>query len=80
MEAHVGVKNKTRTIDLTKPDPDVVIHKNRVSDLKIAFGQVTEKNLELIRTLNLAIFPVIYNDGFYHKLMIYEKFCRLGKR
>jgi len=31
----------------------------------VSFGQVTEKNVEQLRKLNLAVFPVRYNNKFY---------------
>ena len=34
----------------------------------ISFGPITEKNIEQIRKLNLAVFPVRYNDKFYTDL------------
>jgi len=34
----------------------------------IKFGTVTEKNVEQLRKLNLAVFPVRYNDQFYSDL------------
>lgn len=34
----------------------------------ISFGGVTEKNVEQLRKLNLAVFPVKYNDKFYSDL------------
>jgi GNAT superfamily N-acetyltransferase len=34
----------------------------------IKFGTVTEKNVEQLRKLNLAIFPVRYKDQFYTDL------------
>ena len=34
----------------------------------ISFGPVTEKNVEQVKKLNLAVFPVRYNDKFYADL------------
>mmetsp|Transcript_43313 Transcript_43313/g.72017 ORF Transcript_43313/g.72017 Transcript_43313/m.72017 type:complete len:179 (-) Transcript_43313:183-719(-) len=34
----------------------------------IKFGTVTEKNVDQLRKLNLAVFPVRYNDKFYSDL------------
>ncbi|KAL3922825.1 MAG: hypothetical protein SGPRY_004425 [Prymnesium sp.] len=34
----------------------------------ISFGSVTEKNVEQLRKLNLAVFPVRYNDKFYQDM------------
>mmetsp|Transcript_15344 Transcript_15344/g.36825 ORF Transcript_15344/g.36825 Transcript_15344/m.36825 type:complete len:171 (+) Transcript_15344:66-578(+) len=34
----------------------------------ISFGSVTEKNVEQLRKLNLAVFPVRYNDKFYQDI------------
>jgi len=48
-------------------------------ELKISFGQFTEKNADLLRTLNLAIFPVQYHNWFYQALVQYTKYTRLGR-
>eukprot|EP00966_Prymnesium_polylepis_P336431 7391572-Prymnesium_polylepis.2 len=37
----------------------------RSAQKHISFGQVTEKNVEQLRKLNLSVFPVRYNDKFY---------------
>ena len=34
----------------------------------ISFGEVTPKNVEQLRKLNLAVFPVRYNEKFYNDL------------
>ena len=47
-------------------------------ELKIALGNITDKNVELVRTLNLHTFPVQYNPMFYKTLLSYEKYIRLG--
>ena len=47
-------------------------------ELKISIGHITEKNVELMRTLNLHTFPVQYNPTFYKTLRSYEKYIRLG--
>jgi hypothetical protein len=33
--------------------------------IEITFTDITDKNVEQLRKLNLAIFPVRYNDKFY---------------
>ena len=33
--------------------------------LPVVFGPITDKNVEQVKTLNRAIFPVKYNDKFY---------------
>lgn len=35
---------------------------------QLSFGEVTPKNVEQLRKLNLAIFPVRYNEKFYNDL------------
>lgn len=35
---------------------------------QISFGDVSPKNIEQVRKLNMAIFPVKYNDKFYNDL------------
>jgi len=47
-------------------------------ELKIAFGTINEKNLDLVRTLNLHTFPVQYNPMFYTALISYDKYTRLA--
>ena len=36
--------------------------------LPVVFGPITEKNVEQVKTLNRAIFPVKYNDKFYSEV------------
>ena len=38
------------------------------SQKHISFGEVTEKNVDQVRKLNLAVFPVRYNEKFYNDL------------
>lgn len=52
----------------------------KAKELNVSYGSVTEKNIELVRTLNLAIFPVTYASGFYQTLPSYNKYSRLGKQ
>ena len=45
----------------------------------ISFGDVNTKNVEQLRKLNLAVFPVRYNDKFYADLATtHGKFTQLG--
>uniref|UniRef100_A0A7S3BM43 N-acetyltransferase domain-containing protein n=1 Tax=Haptolina ericina TaxID=156174 RepID=A0A7S3BM43_9EUKA len=48
----------------------------------ISFGQVTEKNIEQLRKLNLAVFPVRYSNKFYTDIVASaqkkEEFTCLG--
>jgi len=39
--------------------------KRKKKDLSIRFGEVTKDNVGQLRELNLAIFPVVYNEKFY---------------
>ena len=49
------------------------------SQKHISFGEVTEKNVDQVRKLNLAVFPVRYNDKFYADLATtHGKFTQLG--
>ena len=49
------------------------------SQKHISFGEVTEKNIDQVRKLNLAVFPVRYNDKFYADLATtHGKFTQLG--
>ena len=34
----------------------------------ISFGELSPKNVDQLRKLNLAVFPVRYNDKFYNDL------------
>ena len=34
----------------------------------ISFGEISSKNIEQVRKLNLAVFPVKYNEKFYNDL------------
>ena len=36
--------------------------------LPVVFGPITDKNVEQVKTLNRAIFPVKYNDKFYSEV------------
>ncbi len=45
-------------------------------DLKVALGNYNEKQMELLRTFNSAIFPVKYAIDFYRNLS--EKYTKLG--
>jgi ribosomal protein S18 acetylase RimI-like enzyme len=36
---------------------------------KVGFADVTEKNIELVRILNTAMFPVKYRESFYEQLL-----------
>lgn len=38
-------------------------------EVPLGFGEVTEKNVELVRILNTAMFPVRYQDRFYEELV-----------
>ncbi len=45
------------------------------------FGDLTEKNIGLLRLLNQSIFPVRYNDKFYKDLLLpgREELTKLGR-
>eukprot|EP00455_Lapot_gusevi_P006803 TRINITY_DN1291_c0_g1_i4.p1 TRINITY_DN1291_c0_g1~~TRINITY_DN1291_c0_g1_i4.p1 ORF type:complete len:173 (+),score=52.89 TRINITY_DN1291_c0_g1_i4:57-575(+) len=45
----------------------------RRRELDITFGNITEKNVEQLRRLNIAIFPVRYNDKFYQTDILKEE-------
>mmetsp|Transcript_66498 Transcript_66498/g.77165 ORF Transcript_66498/g.77165 Transcript_66498/m.77165 type:complete len:160 (+) Transcript_66498:32-511(+) len=51
---------------------------SKTKDLPIAFGRITDKNTELVRALNLAVFPVVYQSSFYQSLPNYDNFTRLA--
>ena len=50
----------------------------KTKDLSVSFAPFNKKNEELLRTLNLAIFPVQYHNWFYQALTTYEKYTKLG--
>mmetsp|Transcript_28645 Transcript_28645/g.37541 ORF Transcript_28645/g.37541 Transcript_28645/m.37541 type:complete len:186 (+) Transcript_28645:78-635(+) len=43
--------------------------KERRPKLQVEFGPINENNLQQLRKLNLAIFPVKYNDKFYSDIL-----------
>uniref|UniRef100_A0A0G4I9U4 N-acetyltransferase domain-containing protein n=1 Tax=Chromera velia CCMP2878 TaxID=1169474 RepID=A0A0G4I9U4_9ALVE len=47
-------------------------------ELPLEFGQFTEKNIEVLRKLNLATFPVNYHDTFYKALPRHFPFCQMA--
>ena len=47
---------------------------------KAYFGEITEKNVENLRAINLACLPVRYQDSFYHKAIGYSNYSKFGKR
>ena len=49
---------------------DAAAHASRIAEAKkqISFGAINEKNIEQVKKLNLAVFPVRYNDEFYKNL------------
>lgn len=46
--------------------------------IKVDFGPVSDKTMELMRTLNLALLPVQYNQYFYQKALGYTKYSRFA--
>lgn len=47
--------------------------------LGVRFGRIDESNVEELRALNLAIFPVHYNDAFYTDIVRSPKgYAKLG--
>ncbi|EGR31639.1 n-acetyltransferase 13, putative [Ichthyophthirius multifiliis] len=46
--------------------------------MKVQFGDVNDKNYELLRTLNTVTFPVQYSLSFYAKVLSYNKYSRLA--
>lgn len=53
-------------------------HKPEKTNREISFGEVTPKNLNLVKLLNTHIFPVTYNQQFYNNLLKTIQFCKLG--
>lgn len=49
--------------------------------LGVRFGRINESNVQELRALNLAIFPVQYNDVFYADILRSPNgYATLGKR
>lgn len=48
------------------------------SNLKVEFGPISDKTIELMRALNLALLPVQYNQYFYQKALGYLKYSRFA--
>lgn len=49
--------------------------------LGVRLGRIDESNVQELRALNLAIFPVQYNDVFYSDILRSPKgYATLGKR
>lgn len=49
-----------------------------VADRDVAFGDVTEKNVGLMRVLNQALYPVKYADSFYQDILATQDFTQFG--
>ena len=47
-------------------------------NLKVEFGPVNDKTMDLMRVLNLALLPVHYNQYFYQKALGYTKYSRFA--
>lgn len=47
--------------------------------LKVNFGPISDKTVELLKVLNTALLPVQYNKWFYQKVINYQKYSRYGK-
>ena len=50
----------------------------QIKELKIGFGALNDKNVNLIQEINLAVLPVIYSQAFYAGLPDHDKFTKLG--
>ena len=46
--------------------------------LKVEFGPFSDKTVELMKVLNLALLPVHYNQYFYQKALGYTKYSRFA--
>eukprot|EP01121_Diplochlamys_sp_Union-15-3_P006890 TRINITY_DN1743_c0_g1_i1.p1 TRINITY_DN1743_c0_g1~~TRINITY_DN1743_c0_g1_i1.p1 ORF type:complete len:180 (-),score=25.92 TRINITY_DN1743_c0_g1_i1:45-584(-) len=45
---------------------------------KVDFGELTDKNLKLLRLLNSVVFPVTYPDSFYTRLLTAPEYTQLA--
>ena len=53
--------------------------KPKIPELKVTFGNLTEKNREVLGVINKLCLPVVYSSEFYLSLALSpEKYCRLG--
>ncbi len=53
--------------------------KSKISELKVTFGPLTEKNREMLNAINKLCLPVVYSSEFYLSLALSpDKYCRLG--
>ena len=53
--------------------------KQKLTELKVTFGPLTEKNREILNTINKLCLPVVYSSEFYLSLALSpDKYCRLG--
>ena len=50
------------------PEADEKGSRYEAAQKLISFGEITPKNVEQLRKLNLAVFPVRYSDKFYNDL------------
>jgi hypothetical protein len=52
----------------------------KLTELKVTFGPLTEKNRELLRAINKLCLPVSYSNDFYLSLALTPgRYCRFGK-
>jgi hypothetical protein len=52
--------------------------KPKEKDPALSFGEITEKNLGQLKTLNMTVLPVRYHDKFYSDLLKSSEYCQLG--
>lgn len=52
--------------------------KRKVAELKVTFGELTDKNYEQLRVLNYTNLPVIYSENFYERLYNYRRYSKFA--
>lgn len=51
----------------------------KLTELKVTYGALTEKNREVLAIINKLCLPVTYSNDFYLSLALNkEKYCRFG--
>lgn len=51
----------------------------KITELKVTFGALTERNREVLNQINRLCLPVVYSSEFYLALALsQDRYCRLG--
>ena len=53
--------------------------KKKLTELKVVFGSLTERNREVLSVINKLCLPVVYSSNFYISLALAnDKYCQLA--